>query len=287
MVKQVYLSLLNLYKSEIIQINNDHNLFLHEYKDLISDPYDQAHYALFNYIFISKDPNAFDKGFEEAMELLDDAFNKIPDNHPLKPFFFFEKGIYHEIRTENTQAENYYNLTLSLTSDKGFYRYVNYGAYLKLSKMAGASNRFNDAVVLLNKTKNYYNRANPMVSQYYYKLYGADYYNGLNKTDSVYNFLIGAMELKDSINHVNNTNKRSEALVAYQTLEQEKELLISQQKKKQSQNIAIGLGGGLIAVSVIGFLLFENNVSRSNNVRLKFGKQKKYCVTKNLPPLML
>ena len=257
LVKQVYLSLLNLYKSEIIQINNDHKLFLKEYKVLATDSYDIAHFALFNYVFISKDPNAL--GFEKAMLLLDKAFSNIPDNHPMKPFFYFEKGIYHEIRDESSMAENYYNITLSLTSDEGFYRYINYGAYLKLSKMAGVSFRFNEAIELLNETKKYYNRSNPTVSQYYYKLYGADYYHGLNKTDSVFNFLKDAMELKDSINHVNNTNKRSEALVAYQTLEQEKELLITQQKKKRTQNIAIALGSGLVAVSVIGFLLFKNS----------------------------
>jgi signal transduction histidine kinase len=46
--------------------------------------------------------------------------------------------------------------------------------------------------------------------------------------------------------------------VENKTAEKEKQLIISNQKKKQNRNIAFGLGGGLIGVSLIGFLLFKN-----------------------------
>lgn len=44
----------------------------------------------------------------------------------------------------------------------------------------------------------------------------------------------------------------------YQTAEKEKQLLISNQEKKQNKNIAIGLAGSLAAVSIIAFLVFKN-----------------------------
>jgi signal transduction histidine kinase len=44
----------------------------------------------------------------------------------------------------------------------------------------------------------------------------------------------------------------------YQTAEKEKQLLISNQEKKQNKNIAIGLAGSLVAVSIIAFLVYKN-----------------------------
>ncbi len=46
--------------------------------------------------------------------------------------------------------------------------------------------------------------------------------------------------------------------IKYQSVEKEKRLLISKQKEKETQDIAVGLGGSLVAVFLIGFLLFKN-----------------------------
>lgn len=50
----------------------------------------------------------------------------------------------------------------------------------------------------------------------------------------------------------------NELQVKYESAEKEKQIIIEQQRKKQNRNIAISLGGVLVAVTVIGFLAFIN-----------------------------
>ena len=65
------------------------------------------------------------------------------------------------------------------------------------------------------------------------------------------------MELK--ANQASNLQHVSEYETKYQTAEKEKQLLLEQEENKRNRNIAYGLGGGVVAVSLIGFLLFTNS----------------------------
>ncbi|MBX2828392.1 MAG: sensor histidine kinase, partial [Flavobacteriaceae bacterium] len=65
-------------------------------------------------------------------------------------------------------------------------------------------------------------------------------------------------KLSDSLDRASHTEKIQYYNTKYQTSEKERELLIEQQMKKQNRNIAIGLGGGLAAVSIFAFLVYKN-----------------------------
>lgn len=64
--------------------------------------------------------------------------------------------------------------------------------------------------------------------------------------------------LSDSLDRISHQNNIDALETEYQTAEKEKQLLISEQKKKQNRNIAFGLGIGLFLVSLLGFLIYKN-----------------------------
>ncbi|MDT0556775.1 sensor histidine kinase [Patiriisocius hiemis] len=90
----------------------------------------------------------------------------------------------------------------------------------------------------------------------YYHL--QDSYRELGDFKNSDNYLLDYIEIKDSINLLEQNKTISEINTKYQTAEKEKQLLISNQEKKQNRNIAIGLAGSLAAVSIIAFLVFKN-----------------------------
>jgi len=85
-----------------------------------------------------------------------------------------------------------------------------------------------------------------------------DLYEKMEDHTNAYLYSKKLKQVQDSLNDAAQDIAIQEYRTKYQTAEKEKQLLISDQKKKQNQNIAIALGGGVIGVSLIGFLLFKN-----------------------------
>ncbi len=65
-------------------------------------------------------------------------------------------------------------------------------------------------------------------------------------------------KLDSIIGNESQNNAIVEAEAKYQTAEKEKQLLISEQRTTYNRNIALGLGGGLAAVSIFAFLVYKN-----------------------------
>ena len=266
LVKQILLSILNLYRKDVIQINKEYEYFLGKYKDNMDDPIDHAYYVINNFIFQSKSDDPVNGEFHRSADMLDSVFNNISTSSKLIPLYLFEKGIYNEIIGRNNIAKDNYNTLLSITTRAPYYRYVNFGAYLKLSEIAANEGKFEIALKLLEQTKEYTDYSQPFISDYYYYSYGSGYHDKAGNCDKALIFLKKAITLENEINKINSLHKRSEALVAYQTLEkekrilqQDKDLLLEKERKTRTRNIALSLGVMLFLGVIIGILLYRNS----------------------------
>lgn len=83
-------------------------------------------------------------------------------------------------------------------------------------------------------------------------------YQKTNDFRNAYLYLKKLDKLKDSINETAQNININEIIEQYDNEKLRTDNLESEVKRRRNQNIAIGLGGGLLAVSIFGFLIYKN-----------------------------
>ncbi len=284
--KQILLAIFDLYRKDLNQIDKDYIYYIKRFEFLIEDDIDYAYYIINYFIFQSKSDTPVDNLFHNTAIKLDSIFNVINEKSKLQPYYHFEKGIYYSITGKRKKAKKKYQKVLSLTGDLPYYRYINYGANLKLSEIYYQNQDFLKAFKSLNKTKVFFDINEKFLSsQYHYYLYGSKYYNGLKKHDSAYFFLKKAKEIEDKVNPLRNKLERSAAQIKYETEKKEKENLqlkqdnlLSETKRKRNQNLFYGALLVLLSGAIIAFL----NLKNSRKKRQLAEQQKELEKQKNL-----
>jgi len=164
------------------------------------------------------------------------------------------KGLYlAEVFGKLDSADYYYDRVLQVQKDQNlpdplFYTYINKASVFKHRDQYGA------AIDLLKKADSLPIRSFRKNNKKILYKNLADTYEVNGDSLSALQYLKLHLIYSDSVDiQAQNVN-----LTRYQTQQREKELLISEQKKKQTQQIATGLGAGLAAVAVIGVLVYKN-----------------------------
>lgn len=224
LTKQIYLAILNSFKKDVIQISKDYEYYLNEYRDYVDDPIDYAYYTMNNFVFQSKTDDSIDYNFHHASYLMDSAFSSLDETSKLIPLYLFEKAIYNGIINMEDDAKYYYDSLLNIPTDFPYYRYINFGTYLKLSEIEAKNGNFRRSWALLTQTDQYKDLSQPLISDYYYYRYGSQYYQELGDSESALTFLQRANELEIEINKITIMNTRAQAMVAYDTLDKEKRI---------------------------------------------------------------
>src|SRR5690625_2241991 len=86
----------------------------------------------------------------------------------------------------------------------------------------------------------------------------ADVYHKAGQYDSAYFYSQKLLNINDSINEVSQNINMAEIKEQYDNEKLRADKLELEAKQTQHRNIALGLGGGLLGVSIIGFLLVKN-----------------------------
>ncbi|MEM7086344.1 MAG: sensor histidine kinase [Bacteroidota bacterium] len=156
-------------------------------------------------------------------------------------------------------VEIYRELDLAFTRQRALDLHINFGVN------AYRNGQPNEAILNLLLYLNY----EDLTTNKHYSSMAFDWlsksYEKLKKNDSALFYLDKKIEFDSILNKRKFAAAISKAQIENQTseqqkkiLEQENDLLLTEQKKTQNQNIAIALGGSLLTVSLIGFLLFKN-----------------------------
>jgi signal transduction histidine kinase len=270
------LVIMELYKLDLEITNREYTSYLEQYKSLIEDQYDNVFYALNNYFFESRNNNR--EELTEYVATLDRAFDRIPEDSKLRPFYYFEKATFSVLYQQVEAAKSELQKTIELSENTPMYRYINYGAYLKLSELYYKEGDLTTAFVYLNKTKQYNDLSNPLKSDYYYYRYGARYYEKLKENDSAYFFLKKSIQLRNKIQGAKEQLRRSFANVKYKTVEKEKENLELKQKNLEKRNWIIVI----VAIVIFGIYISFQSLKNSKKKRLLALQEKELEQQKNL-----
>jgi len=249
--KLILISIFDLYRRDLVQKSNDYDEFLFKYKMLIESPEDASYYYINNLAFQGRKDTIIEEHYKLGIEKLDSIFILLDLKSKLRPLYLFEKGIFHSINEEYDKAKKFYEKTIDLTDGSSYYRYINFGAYLKLSQIASKKGDYAKALFLLNQTKNFKNNALPKDSDYYYNLYGFEYYENQLRIDSAYSLLKKVRVFEKDRDIAINNNLRTQTLIELQTAEKEKRII-------KIRALAIILAGSLGLGSIIAFLVYRS-----------------------------
>jgi len=258
LIKFTLLSILEFYKKYLIQVNDLYLNHLNEYKNYVEDDADFAHFALNNFIFEGRSPREIDHVFHQSSFLLDSIHSYFDESSKLEPLFRFEKGMYYKITNKNDLAKEFFQSTIDLTTNQFFYRYINFGAYLKLSEIASEQGDFYLAVSLLDKAQIYVDKSQPLINQYYYNNYISKYYEKLENHEYAFKHLKKALQLKLKIDEINSQIGLEAASIEYQTEKKDQQIIVEQNRTNIRTNWLMAAIVLLILGSVVAILLQKN-----------------------------
>lgn len=264
--KDVSLIKFSLYKINKLlypnpELSNLLNDYVKEFASYRANANDSAYYDYYYYVIKSlkeqKEQIAFHKTTLKQVAEADIPYIKGKTNQMIGIQFD------HYLKNKDS-AIHYYKIALEnfekVTGING--KFGLFGAYNNLGVSFGESGNFQKAISYFNKAKQHID--DDLHKKSYLYLAISQAYNQAKNKDSAYYYLEAhrksVEELKDHESAV-----ALEAIeTKYQTAEKEKQILVEQGKKERNSNIAIGLGSGLIAVIIIGFLAYKNTKKKKD-----------------------
>jgi len=275
-------AILKLYSDGILQNNTNFTNYLNHYKKLSKNKV-----QLFNaYIKEYKLKNltkihGINKGNLNAkiFHKVDSLIKFIPPKSPLINIYNYYKGNYliHEGSIE--EAQKYFFKVINNTNDKSYFlQTLKFNSYVKISFIQSQYKNFNKSISMLKKASKYKNNIKPLKSEFALKIYGAEYYAGLKKYDSAYQYIKDSRYLEYQLNFLKSNEAITQTEIENKTKETKSKLAKEEQKGKQIRNyllgslVLIGLG------SIIGFLSIKN----SRKKQLLAEQQKELETQKNL-----
>ncbi len=199
------------------------------------------------------------KKYEQALNLMNQAMEVVSNGSSPNLVANLQSNIGHthlnlrnldSVLPNYQKAEKYYLLVND--ESKLAYLYNNYGNYYKII------GDFERALDYLLKAYDYrLDQEEASTKNFILKNIADTYYfNGeFEKAALAYETFA---KKSDSLDRADHAKKIQYYNTKYQTAEKEKQILVETQKKNQNKNIALALGGGLLAVSIFGFLIYKN-----------------------------
>jgi len=200
--------------------------------------------------FNPEDPFEIINYFDRALELSKKSDNKLDQARVLNYYGM----IYGESFGIIDSAEKYYDLALQIYEEFDD-NYKKKPVYTLKANLARAKGDFKESIRLLKiadsiPTSTYKNEMNVGI---YLNL--ANDYKDLEMIDSAYFYMLRYNEARDEINF----QKQNVNLARFEAEKKDKENLLLSQKNERNRNLLFGMGGLLIALSFISYLLYTNN----------------------------
>ncbi|MCH8535069.1 MAG: histidine kinase [Flavobacteriaceae bacterium] len=188
--------------------------------------------------------------FDRALELSVQSDNKLDQARVLNYYGM----IYGESFGIVDSAEKYYNKALKIYEEFDN-QYKKKPIYTLKANLARARGDYRESIRLLKiadsiPTTTYKNEMNIGIYQNL-----ANDYKELNLIDSAYFYMLRYIEARDEINF----QKQNVNLARFEAEKKDKENLLLNQENERNRNLLLGMGGLLVALSFISFLLYTNN----------------------------
>jgi len=250
-------SILDVFASEIFIGSKRYQNYLNQYEEIASDKYDRVRVFLYKLIFNSKanENLEVEREYDFLSKSIDKIFSTIETDHPLYRFYLLEKAMVARDKDSFNQSQEY----LHALNDNQVFKENNPNFYESIIWQI-AFNHFQAKeykktieiikprlIDTINLKDRFFNER-----LYAYSL------GGLGKGDSAYTILRKTIDYEYQIGFRNNSLETGILSVENQIDKLKYDKLEADVGRKRNKNVAFGLGGGLLAFSIIGFLIYKN-----------------------------
>jgi len=264
-IKFSILSILRFYREGTLQNDDEFKTYLNAYATRCESYADYFWLNSLSFNLIAQteiyNENDFEnyEVFETLMNKQDSiAKNNFTPGNPLFVYYHLDKANF-LVKRKPRSAIRHYNLGLESVPHRIYYTPLKYSLRTNLSRAYARDSKFQLALKELRNSIPYRSSRDELKSKVAFNAYSADYLAGLGKFDSAYFNAKKARLLTYKFKFQEHNTRVAELNVELKTADKEKQILIEQEEKIRNRNIAYGLGGGVVAVSLIGFLLFTNS----------------------------
>ncbi len=257
LIKLSLLGILQVYNFEIELNHKEYLQYLEEFKQIGTDDADQYLYEINKINFKYQDINI--SSFpEDFFSKIDSIILPFTGSHPFWADYYSAKGVFYETKKNYDKAIKYHQKAINIIKQRPFLKYIKFRSLIRLSEIYNQKKKYDSAYYFIEQATKSIDSSDITRSNYYLNIYASKTNYNRKLYKKAYEQLYKTKELELTLNYKKTTQEINELNVKYQTTKKEKQLLIEKQEKIKNRNIAFSLGGGLIGVSIIGFLLFKN-----------------------------
>lgn len=281
------LKILKIYKLGIINNDVNVNSYINKLLDLNTNNEIYSYKAYFYKIYLNemgvlRDISKNDKKYKrlisnEAIENLEFLYKEIRDKKNLSIEYFHLKALSELPKKNIKKSLDYLEKERKILDNKKgiFFNKLKYENLKETARILNLEKKYKEAKDRLEESRKFESKLNKNRNDFVFNLYVSDIYNGLNIKDSAFASLKIAFQKSLLLNFENQNNLISSLEVKNKTVEKEKQILISEQKRKQILR-------GFILLIVFGGTTTYLTLKNSKKKRLLAEQQKELEKQKNI-----
>ncbi|SDB64755.1 Histidine kinase [Flavobacteriaceae bacterium MAR_2010_188] len=250
-------SLLEFYSHEILQSNHNYQEYLDELNSLEKLPEEEFLLNLYRMLFHSH-AKYLPPQFYGIAERNDELINTQEINAALISRFNVQKAYGFEVSKMMDSASFYYKQVIKNNNALPYNKHLVFTSYLRLSEMASNQSLYADAIDYIDKAVNFSNVSDTLKGEFYLLRFKSRVLAQKGDFEPAYKDLKKSLDIEYDLDYRTNSLQISDLEIQLRTAEKEKLLLIEQQKKRRNRNIALALGGLILAIGLISTLVYKN-----------------------------
>ncbi len=257
--KITLLAILEFYHFEYAQTHSRYNKYLKEFESLAKTPIEKCWAQLYKLYFLYQSLQESDEqNIDETFLKLEEELSQLPKNHTFFALYNSIKAVQFEYKDNLDEALEKHRLVIESSKNKPFLNYLTFRSYIRISEIYFKKKEYNKGLEAIENAEHFTDKSNCLKDNIYINKFSSKHHQALGNYEKAYKLLNNSVVEQYELDYKDNSIQNSSLEIELQTAEKEKQILIEKEKKQQNRNIALGLGGGLITVSIIGFLLYKN-----------------------------
>ncbi|WP_089371203.1 sensor histidine kinase [Dokdonia pacifica] len=251
------IGILDVFASEIFIGSKMYLNYLEQFTELNTDVYDDVLIFNYNIIFSSKANEDLwvEDSYISFTNALEQIYKNVPASHPLYTYYYREKALQARLKEDLISSNSYFEKALKTLENDTYRNELKSDILWQIAFNHYQDENYEIAYEYLINKIGY---SKKLKNQFYNERLKAYILSEEKKYDSAYYFLRKTIDMEYKIGYQNNSLESSILSVENQTEKLKNDKLIINNQRRKNQNIALGLGGSLVAVSIIAFLVYRN-----------------------------
>ncbi|MEH6659563.1 sensor histidine kinase [Leeuwenhoekiella marinoflava] len=259
--RRVLRAILQYFHHEIARNNNNYQVFLDQYKDLIEDIHDQVYFQVYEVIFYSSVLEIKSVYHKKAAQL-ESLIPQLETNCKLLPKLYLEVALFYELSEKYDKSATFYQKVFNEGKNIPYYTDSRFSAMTKLAYLEHLKGKSNLAIEKLKEVACCYNPQDSLKNTFFVEYYLSKFYEAIQEDSLALAHYKAHVEAGHNINFRDNTLEISRLQVELETEKKANDLLLERQAKKRFLLITLGLLALLFILILIGYLVITNSKKR-------------------------